>query len=129
MFKILYIIFLSLIASNCSLKEVSKIHGVKMVFGDPDSETGRASMNEAPGSEFELDVDLVLLAMGFVHPIHEGMVQELGLDLDARENVSCDQNKMRTFLRSRHTRAPVLALLVQTHRIGTETGGPFHAAA
>ena len=74
--------------------KVSKIHGVKMVFGDPDSETGRASMNEVAGSEFELDVDLVLLAMGFVHPIHEGMVQELGLDLDARENVSCDQNKM-----------------------------------
>ena len=74
--------------------KVSKIHGVKMVFGDPDSETGRASMNEVPGSEFELDVDLVLLAMGFVHPIHEGMVQELGLDLDASKNVSCDQNKM-----------------------------------
>ena len=74
--------------------KVSKIHGVKMVFGDPDSKTGRASMNEVPGSEFELDVDLVLLAMGFVHPIHEGMVQELGLDLDSRENVSCDQNKM-----------------------------------
>jgi glutamate synthase (NADPH/NADH) small chain len=74
--------------------KVSKIHGVKMVFGDTDSKTGRASMNEVAGSEFELDVDLVLLAMGFVHPIHEGMVKELGLDLDARENVSCDQNKM-----------------------------------
>ncbi len=74
--------------------KVSKIHGVKMVFGDPDPKTGRASMNEVPDSEFELDVELVLLAMGFVHPIHEGMVQELGLDLDARENVSCDENKM-----------------------------------
>ena len=74
--------------------KVSKIHGVKMVFGDTDSKTGRASMNEIAGSEFELDVDLVLLAMGFVHPIHEGMVKELGLDLDERENVSCDQNKM-----------------------------------
>ena len=65
-----------------------------MVFGDPDPKTGRASMNELPDSEFELDVELVLLAMGFVHPVHEGMVQELGLDLDARENVSCDENKM-----------------------------------
>jgi glutamate synthase (NADPH/NADH) small chain len=74
--------------------KVSKIHGVKMVFGDPDPKTGRASMNELPDSEFELDVELVLLAMGFVHPVHEGMVQELGLDLDARENVSCDENKM-----------------------------------
>jgi len=51
-------------------------------------------MSEVPGSEFEMDVDLVLLAMGFVHPIHEGMVQELGLDLDGQGNVSCDENKM-----------------------------------
>ena len=65
-----------------------------MVFGEPDPQTGRASMNEVPESEFELDVDLILLAMGFVHPIHEGMVKELGLDLDERENVSCDKNKM-----------------------------------
>ena len=74
--------------------KVTKIHGVKMVFGEPDPKTGRASMDEVPGSEFELDAELVLLAMGFVHPIHEGMVQELGLDLDARGNVSCDENKM-----------------------------------
>ena len=51
-------------------------------------------MSEVPGSEFELDVDLVLLAMGFVHPIHDGMIKELGLDLDGRGNVSCDENKM-----------------------------------
>ena len=51
-------------------------------------------MSEVPGSEFEMDVDLVLLAMGFVHPIHDGMVQELGLNLDGRGNVSCDENKM-----------------------------------
>ena len=47
-----------------------------------------------PGSEFELEVELVLLAMGFVHPIHEGMLQELAMDLDARGNVTCDDNKM-----------------------------------
>ena len=74
--------------------KVAKIHGIKMNFDDPDPKTGRASMSEVPGSEFELDVDLVLLAMGFVHPIHDGMVQELGLDLDGRGNVSCDENKM-----------------------------------
>ncbi|MED5353812.1 MAG: glutamate synthase subunit beta [Nitrospinota bacterium] len=73
---------------------VAKIHGIKLAFGEPDPKTGRASMNEVPGSEFEMDVELVLLAMGFVHPIHEGMVQELDLKLDARQNVSCDENKM-----------------------------------
>ena len=51
-------------------------------------------MREVPGSEFELEVELVLLAMGFVHPIHEGMLLELAMDLDERGNVVCDDNKM-----------------------------------
>jgi len=42
------------------------------------------------GTEFELDADLVLLAMGFVHPVHEGMIKSLGLDLDQRGNVKAD---------------------------------------
>ena len=42
------------------------------------------------GTEFELKADLVLLAMGFVHPVHEGMVTDLGLDLDERGNVKAD---------------------------------------
>src|SRR5436190_11974444 len=40
-----------------------------------------------PGTEFELKADLVLLAMGFVHPVHEGLIKTLGLDLDPRGNV------------------------------------------
>jgi len=43
-----------------------------------------------PGTEFELDADLVLLAMGFVHPVHEGMIKALGLELDPRGNVKAD---------------------------------------
>ncbi|HSV23770.1 MAG TPA: glutamate synthase subunit beta [Xanthobacteraceae bacterium] len=43
-----------------------------------------------PGTEFELPADLVLLAMGFVHPVHEGMIDELGLALDPRGNVKAD---------------------------------------
>jgi glutamate synthase (NADPH/NADH) small chain len=74
--------------------KVEKIHGIRISFGDADPKTGRPTMNEVPDSEFELQVDLVLLAMGFVHPIHEGMVQELSVDLDARGNVACDDNKM-----------------------------------
>jgi len=45
-----------------------------------------------PGSEFELPADLVLLAMGFVHPVHEGMINELGLALDPRGNIKADTN-------------------------------------
>jgi glutamate synthase (NADPH/NADH) small chain len=42
------------------------------------------------GTDFELDADLVLLAMGFVHPVHEGMIKELRLELDPRGNVKAD---------------------------------------
>ena len=42
------------------------------------------------GTEFEIDADLVLLAMGFVHPVHKGMIEGLGLELDARGNVKAD---------------------------------------
>jgi len=40
-----------------------------------------------PGSEFDLEAELVLLAMGFVHPVHEGLLKTLGVDLDQRGNV------------------------------------------
>lgn len=74
--------------------QVKKAHAVKIEFGDIDPKTGRAVMKEIPGSEFELEVDLVLLAMGFLHPVHEGMVKEFGVNLDQRGNVWCDENKM-----------------------------------
>jgi glutamate synthase (NADPH/NADH) small chain len=50
------------------------------------------------GSEFELKADLVLLAMGFVHPVHEGMVKGLGLELDPRGNVKADTKGYQTSL-------------------------------
>ena len=70
------------------------MHAVKIKFGEPDPETGRQPIIEIPDSEFVLDVELVLLAMGFVHPSHEGMIKELDVKLDARGNVACDGNKM-----------------------------------
>ncbi|HKB24487.1 MAG TPA: FAD-dependent oxidoreductase, partial [Methylomirabilota bacterium] len=42
------------------------------------------------GSEFTVGVDLVLLAMGFLHPEHPGIVEQLGVELDARGNVKTD---------------------------------------
>ena len=53
-------------------------------------------MQRIPGSEFELKTDLVLLAMGFVHPVHEGMIEELGLDLDTRGNVLADEMRYQS---------------------------------
>jgi len=48
------------------------------------------AMKEIPGTEFAIDADLVILAMGFVHPEHQGPVGELGLQLDQRGNVKTD---------------------------------------
>ncbi len=47
-----------------------------------------------PGTEFTLDVDLVLIAMGFVGPVKNGMIETLGVKLDARSNVETDANYM-----------------------------------
>jgi glutamate synthase (NADPH/NADH) small chain len=47
-----------------------------------------------PGTEFTMDVDLVLLAMGFLGPVRSGMIETLGLALDARGNVSTGANYM-----------------------------------
>ena len=53
-------------------------------------------MKPIPGSEFQIPADLVLLAMGFVSPVHEGMVTDLHVDLDARGNVKANELDYRT---------------------------------
>jgi glutamate synthase (NADPH/NADH) small chain len=45
------------------------------------------NMKEAPGTDFTQKVDLMLLAMGFVHVVHKGMVEQFGLKLDERGNI------------------------------------------
>ena len=50
------------------------------------------------GTEFELEAQLVLLAMGFVHPVHEGMLKSLGVDLDQRGNVRANMQDYQTSL-------------------------------
>lgn len=55
-------------------------------------------MQPIPGSEFELKADLVLLAMGFVSPVHEGMLKDLGVELDKRGNVAADTATYKTSL-------------------------------
>jgi glutamate synthase (NADPH/NADH) small chain len=50
-------------------------------------DAGRWQMAEIEGSELSLQADLALLAMGFVHPVHQGMLEELGVELDGRGNV------------------------------------------
>jgi len=72
---------------------VTKLHGIELEWGPPDA-SGRRAMQEIPGSEFVLDADLVLLAMGFLHPQKAGLVEQLGVNLDPRGNVAADANYM-----------------------------------
>ncbi|MEO8305229.1 MAG: glutamate synthase subunit beta [Betaproteobacteria bacterium] len=59
---------------------------------------GQMRMVEIPGSEFDVKADLVLLAMGFLGPVPEGFVDELGLERDARSNVRANVDDYRTSL-------------------------------
>ena len=56
----------------------------------PAEDGGRPDMREVPGSEFSIDADLVLLAMGFLHPQHDGLLDSLGVEYDSRGNVKTD---------------------------------------
>jgi glutamate synthase (NADPH/NADH) small chain len=59
-------------------------------------DNGQWQMSEVAGSEFELKADLVLLAMGFVHPVHQGMIEELDLQKDNRGNISANTTDYTT---------------------------------
>lgn len=74
--------------------KVTALNGIRLEWAT--GEDGRMEMQEVDGSEFELKADLVLLAMGFVHPVQEGMVETLGLKLDPRGNVDANTEEYRT---------------------------------
>ncbi|NOY54737.1 MAG: glutamate synthase subunit beta [Actinobacteria bacterium] len=57
---------------------------------------GRWVMTQVAGSEFALQTDLVLLATGFVSPVHEGLLEQLGVELDRRGNVAADTDNYAT---------------------------------
>jgi glutamate synthase (NADPH) small chain len=68
---------------------VERLHAVRVELERTD---GRLRFAPVAGSEFTMEADLVLLAMGFVHPIHAGLLEELGVDLDPRGNVATDEH-------------------------------------
>ena len=57
---------------------------------------GQMKMTEVPGSEFELPADLVLLAMGFVGPASDALLEQLGVRRDPRSNVGANTDDYRT---------------------------------
>ena len=66
--------------------QVTKLHAVRV--GPP------PKFEQIPGSEFVIETDLVLIAMGFTGPTKTGMLDELGMKLDARGNIATDANYM-----------------------------------
>ncbi len=67
--------------------ESGRLRALSVVEVALTTEGGRPSFAKVEGSEFEIPTDLVLLAMGFVGPERDGVVGELGLELDPRGNV------------------------------------------
>ena len=65
---------------------VKQLHAVRV--GPP------PKFEPIPGTEFTMDAGLVLLAMGFLGPVQNGMIEQLALKLDARGNVATDENYM-----------------------------------
>jgi len=70
---------------------VCKLSGVQVEWRP---NNGKSGMTEVPGSEFELEAELVLLAMGFEHVVHSGLVTDLGVRLNERGNIAVDSHFM-----------------------------------
>jgi glutamate synthase (NADPH/NADH) small chain len=77
------------VATNRFLGTNGKVEALECIRLD-------GQLKPMPGTEFHIPADLVLLAMGFLHPVQEGMVRDLGLDLDARGNVKANELDYRT---------------------------------
>ncbi len=70
--------------------QLKKLHAVRLDFGSDN----RGELQTIPGTEFTEDVELLILAMGFVSPRKEGMLEELGVELDNRQNVKTNEDRM-----------------------------------
>ncbi len=80
----------SLSTKRC-IGENGKVKALELVEVKWSNDNGRQVMTEVHGSSRTVSADLVLLAMGFVHCVHEGIAEEFGLDFDARGNIKVDQ--------------------------------------
>ena len=69
-----------------------KIVNLEWKVGD----NGRSAFSEVPGSEREIPCELALLAMGFVHPQHNGLISDLAVELDERGNVRASERSYQT---------------------------------
>ena len=66
---------------------LAELHACEVEWTKAD---GRWEMKEQPGTDFTIAADMILLAMGFLHVEHSGLVQSMGLALDERGNLAVD---------------------------------------
>jgi len=80
------------VATKSISSENGVVTGLNLVrLQSEQDENGQWRMSEVEGSEFTIKADLILLAMGFVHPVHEGLLTDLGVNLDNRGNVEASE--------------------------------------
>ena len=112
------------IGENGQVKQVEVIE----VKWEKDA-SGRMNMVEVPGTEKIIEADLVFLAMGFVSPVHEGLLNELGVEYDARGNVKASADKKtsvdKVFVAGDATRGP--SLVVHAIAEGRKMAESVHA--
>jgi len=85
------------IATRSIKSENGVVTGLELVRLEwKQDEKGQWRMSEIDGSEFVIKADLILLAMGFVHPVHEGLVKDIGVELDPRGNVQANEADYQT---------------------------------
>ncbi len=65
---------------------MKQLHGIRV--------GPKPEQRHIPGTEFTLDVELVLIAAGFTGPVRAGVLDELGVRLDRRGNVAADEHQM-----------------------------------
>ena len=80
------------VATKAFIGENGKLTGLKCIR----LEWQDGKMAEILNSRFEIKADLVLLAMGFINPVHEGMLKSLNIDYDGFGNVKADTENYRT---------------------------------
>jgi glutamate synthase (NADPH/NADH) small chain len=71
--------------------EQGRLKGLKIVDIEWKNVSGKTTIVEIPGSERILECELALLAMGFLHPQHNGLLDQLGVEYDERGNVKCSR--------------------------------------
>jgi len=71
--------------------KVKSVTCIRVDFSERDAK-GNPVMKEIPGTQFLIEADLIILALGFLHPEHKWLIEDLNLELDERGNVKTDSN-------------------------------------